>query len=250
MADHVSMDLEQALISGNLSRIRRLYRAAPHAFDAGVMLRAGELGHWHIVSFLVMEGGPHLAVNHINRNLNTRSYRFESFDGRCSCETHCEAGCSNLEALILCTKRNCSAGPACGNRFKDELPTERFMGDHGIGLRAGVDIARGQFIIEYVGEMRSYDQLINRNYALRVKARQLSGPERTVYIDAYRAGNNSRFVNHSCEDHNCVMQEFVYKRTRRMGLFAARNIRVGDELRFQYAPRDELPFVCKCASCG
>jgi histone-lysine N-methyltransferase SETD2 len=68
------------------------------------------------------------------------------------------------------------------------------------------DVKKGQFIIEYVGEV-----LDDKHYQKRMM--QYDG-ERHYYflslaanqtIDASRRGNNARFINHSCNP-NCQLQ--------------------------------------------
>ena len=52
-------------------------------------------------------------------------------------------------------------------------------------------------------------------------------------IDAYPKGNQSRFMNHSC-DPNCDTQKWTVNGEIRVGLFANRDIEAGSDLVFNY----------------
>jgi len=101
----------------------------------------------------------------------------------------------------------------------------------GLGAFATRSIARGSRIIQYTGE---------RITPAEADARYEGGPSRhplvllftvdsRTVIDAAVDGNEARFINHSCEP-NC---EAVTER-RRIWIFAARYIRRGEELTYDY----------------
>ena len=52
-------------------------------------------------------------------------------------------------------------------------------------------------------------------------------------IDAGQKGALSRFINHSCSP-NCETQKWIVKGFRRIGIFAIKNIKKGEELTFDY----------------
>lgn len=54
-----------------------------------------------------------------------------------------------------------------------------------------------------------------------------------VFIDATKKGNLGRFCNHSCNP-NCYVDKWVVGDKLRMGIFAKRGIRAGEELVFNY----------------
>ena len=56
---------------------------------------------------------------------------------------------------------------------------------------------------------------------------------RGATIDATRKGQISRFINHSCEP-NCETQKWTVNGLVRIGFFATRDIRVGEEITFDY----------------
>ncbi|GIY63172.1 histone-lysine N-methyltransferase SETD2 [Caerostris extrusa] len=52
-------------------------------------------------------------------------------------------------------------------------------------------------------------------------------------LDAANKGNLSRFMNHSC-DPNCETQKWTVNGNLRIGFFAKRDIKAGEELTFDY----------------
>ncbi|GIY23184.1 histone-lysine N-methyltransferase NSD3 [Caerostris extrusa] len=57
-------------------------------------------------------------------------------------------------------------------------------------------------------------------------------------------GNNSRFINHSCNP-NCEMQKWEVNGDSRIGIFAIQDIPSGDELTFNYQS-NEFKQKCYC----
>lgn len=99
--------------------------------------------------------------------------------------------------------------------FKESPFTIKPTGCKGYGLFATKEIQCGELIIEYVGEMiRSSDasQRIQKyrkegrrdNYLLEVREHYANVTIHTC-IDATMYGNESRFINHSC-DPNCSIE--------------------------------------------
>ncbi len=107
----------------------------------------------------------------------------------------------------------------------------RRSGVHGKGVFALVDIAEGETIIEYVGEVISWPE------AQRRHPHDPTDPNHTFYfhidedhvIDALFGGNSSRWINHSC-DANCEADE----QEGRIFIKARRNIKAGEELNYDY----------------
>lgn len=106
----------------------------------------------------------------------------------------------------------------------------------GYGLRTNQPLKNGDFIFEYIGEvipegtfrkrMRQYDvEGIKHFYFM-----SLSKGE---FVDATKKGNLGRFCNHSCNP-NCYVDKWVVGDKLRMGIFAERNIKPGEELVFNY----------------
>jgi histone-lysine N-methyltransferase SETD2 len=72
------------------------------------------------------------------------------------------------------------------------------------------------------------------------------------FIDATKKGNLGRFCNHSCNP-NCYVDKWVVGEKMRMGIFALREIRAGEELTFNYNVdrygADPQPCYCGEAEC-
>jgi SET domain-containing protein len=118
---------------------------------------------------------------------------------------------------------------------------------HGKGCYALEPIAEGAFIIEYTGELIPAAEAYRRE----------NDPARSgIYtfwtgdewaIDGYREGNAARFINHSCAP-NCDYRI----ESRRVLIYAARDIAAGEELSIDYsfgADGEIVPCVCGAPGC-
>ena len=118
----------------------------------------------------------------------------------------------------------------------------RRSGVHGKGVYATVDLAEGETLIEYVGEVISWPE------ALRRHPHDPSQPNHTFYftlddeyvIDGNDGGNRSRWINHSCEP-NCESDV----RGGKVFIRALRNIEIGEELNYDYSLVIEEPLTAK-----
>lgn len=164
--------------------------------------------------------------------------------------------------LIEC-KPNCKSADNCENRriqTGSKFTLERFVTEQkGLGIRTKEPIEAGDFIIEYVGEVMKREEFIkccslecanfdDKNYTADIGD--------GIFIDANCYGNESRFINHSC-DPNCEFQKWFVDGKVRMGIFAKKNIKSGEELSYNYnfflLDEDIDPIECKCGSancCG
>ncbi len=123
--------------------------------------------------------------------------------------------------------RPAEASPATRTR---RIQTRR-SGVHGQGVYAALDLAEGETLVEYTGEV------IDWNEALRRHPHDPTDPHHTFYfhidedhvIDAKVGGNSSRWINHSCAP-NCESE--VDK--GRVFVRALRNIEAGEELFYDY----------------
>ena len=131
----------------------------------------------------------------------------------------------------------------------------RRSGVHGKGVFALCDIPAGQEIIEYVGEIITWEQAQARH------PHDPKDPNHTFYfhvdedrvIDARVGGNSSRWINHSC-DPNCEADD----RNGRIFIRALRDIRSGEELHYdygliideRYTPRLKAEYPCWCGNAG
>ena len=113
---------------------------------------------------------------------------------------------------------------------------------HGKGVFALQDIAEGETLIEYVGEIISWDEAQDRH------PHDPNDPNHTFYfhvnedkvIDALHGGNSSRWINHSC-DPNCEADE----ENERIFIKALRNIKAGEELNYDYGLIIDEPYTKK-----
>ncbi len=118
----------------------------------------------------------------------------------------------------------------------------RRSGVHGKGVFALQDLAEGETIIEYVGEVITWDEAQDRH------PHDPNDPNHTFYfhvnedkvIDAQYGGNSSRWINHSC-DPNCEADE----ENDRIFIKALRNIKAGEELNYDYGLIIDEPYTKK-----
>lgn len=104
----------------------------------------------------------------------------------------------------------------------------------GFGAFAGENIKKGEYIIEYKGELISQEEAERRGieYDLRHHSFLFNYSKEHV-LDAARKGNKARFLNHA-EKSNCVTLYKFCSGNLKVGLFATRNIEAGEELFFNY----------------
>ena len=142
-----------------------------------------------------------------------------------------------------------SPSPTRGRR---RFQTRR-SGVHGKGVFALVDLAAGETLIEYEGEVISWRE------ALRRHPHDPLDPNHTFYfhiddkhvIDGKSGGNSSRWINHSCKP-NCEADE----NGGRVHILALRNIAAGEELFYdygliidaKYTPKLLADYPCWCGA--
>ncbi|PYE74259.1 SET domain-containing protein [Xylophilus ampelinus] len=138
--------------------------------------------------------------------------------------------------------------PVSGRRIQT-----RRSGVHGKGVFAVQDIAEGERIVEYVGEIIGWDEAQDRH------PHDPADPHHTFYfhidadrvIDAKYGGNSSRWINHSC-DPNCEADE----QAGRIFIRALRNIPAGEELNYdygliveeRYTRKLKAEYPCRCGA--
>ncbi|CAN7605256.1 hypothetical protein C8C95_1792 [Acidovorax sp. 99] len=138
--------------------------------------------------------------------------------------------------------------PAQGRRIQT-----RRSGVHGKGVFAVQDIAEGEVLVEYTGEVIGWQEAQDRHPHDPLQ------PNHTFYfhvdedhvIDAKFGGNSSRWINHSCNP-NCYADE----RDGRIFITALRNIKAGEELNYdygliieeRYTPKLKAEYPCWCGS--
>jgi hypothetical protein len=129
----------------------------------------------------------------------------------------------------------------------------RRSGVHGKGVYALVDIAPGETLIEYTGEIITWAEALERH------PHDPSDPNHTFYfhideervIDAKYGGNSARWINHSCKP-NCeadIEDGRVFIRSKRA-------IKAGEELFYDYGlvidepltPKLKAQYPCWCGA--
>jgi SET domain-containing protein len=107
---------------------------------------------------------------------------------------------------------------------------------HGWGGFAGERIERGDFIMEYKGEVISQDEAERRGIIYdKHRSSYIFEANMCECIDATRKGNKSRFFNHVRDENANVMPKIMkIDGEHRIGLFAKTTIEPGQELTFNY----------------
>ncbi|KAL2269698.1 hypothetical protein VTJ83DRAFT_1882 [Remersonia thermophila] len=128
---------------------------------------------------------------------------------------------------------------------------------HNWGLYAMENINKDDMIIEYVGEevrqqiaeLREHRYLksgIGSSYLFRID-------DNTV-IDATKKGGIARFINHSCMP-NCTAKIIKVEGSKRIVIYALRDIAQNEELTYDYkferelGSTDRIPCLCGTAAC-
>lgn len=150
-----------------------------------------------------------------------------------------DSDCINRATKIECTG-DCGCGPECQNqRFQQRqyanvtvIQTEK----KGYGLRADTDLRPHDFIFEYIGEVINEANFRRRTIQYNdegIKHFYFMSLTKNEFVDATKKGNLGRFCNHSCNP-NCYVDKWVVGDKLRMGVFAERTIKAGEELVFNY----------------
>ena len=129
----------------------------------------------------------------------------------------------------------------------------RRSGIHGKGVFAMRPIAKGEIVIEYIGEVITWKE------ALRRHPHNPADPDHTFYfhvddkhvIDGKHIGNSAKWINHACAG-NCEAEEI----DGRIFVRALRAIKAGEELSYDYGlvlegrhtPKVKKQFECRCGS--
>eukprot|EP01133_Synstelium_polycarpum_P015724 gene15724-18683_t len=121
---------------------------------------------------------------------------------------------------------------------------------HSLGAFATKHIVRGEFIIEYVGE------IIRQKLAdVREKRYQREGLDcfmfkldSDIIVDATKRGNRARFANHSC-DPSAKTKIIALDSSKKIVIVAKRDIELGEEITYDYRfPLEKMKIKCHCQS--
>ncbi|XP_060071280.1 histone-lysine N-methyltransferase NSD2-like [Ylistrum balloti] len=186
---------------------------------------------------------------------------------RCECRTDQENPCSSetdcLNRMLMyeCNPNVCPAGEKCQNQrfqkrsYPDSVPFKTAEG-RGWGLKTLVNIKKGQFVNEYVGDL--IDELevkkrIDDAHENNICNFYMLTLDKNRIIDAGPKGNLSRFMNHCCNP-NCETQKWTVNGDVRVGLFALNDIPAGSELTFNYnlecLGNDKTACCCGAPNCS
>ncbi|CAG9857685.1 unnamed protein product [Phyllotreta striolata] len=193
------------------------------------------------------------------RKIRSNIYNVKNSTGACepqpcNCKPTSNCGDDCINRLVFA---ECPSSHRCHNqkiqRHDWKPGLEKFMTESkGWGVRTKHSIKKGEFILEYVGEVVADQEFKERmggvyandthHYCLHLDG--------GLVIDGHRMGSDGRFVNHSC-DPNCEMQKWSVNGQFRMALFSLRDIDDGEELTYDYNFSLFNPAEgqeCKCGS--
>lgn len=157
---------------------------------------------------------------------------------------------NHIQLIVECGKA-CMCDDLCLNRVTQQprkFPLQIFKtsDSRGWGLKAKDRIPKDSFIIEYTGEVLNQEESIKRgevydqigqSYLFDLDFNE--DAEAVFTIDAFKSGNLSRLINHSCEP-NCKIwpvttlhqdSSKIYK----LCYFSTRLINEGEEITFDYS---------------
>ncbi|KAK7208054.1 hypothetical protein BZA70DRAFT_272803 [Myxozyma melibiosi] len=105
----------------------------------------------------------------------------------------------------------------------------------GWGLFIGEDMKQDEYLGEYKGESISQDEAERRGKIYDKRGVSfLFESTKEQCIDATRAGNKLRFINHSRQNPNCFARIVFVNGVHRIAFFARRRIKEGEELFIDY----------------
>lgn len=181
----------------------------------------------------------------------------------CECTEKCDENCFNRLLSIECCETKgysiCALGKKdCGNRVlqqkkyaESEIFREGFMG---FGLRAKSYTPKNTLVIEYIGEIIDQTETHRRMEEQRIlsphdKNFYIMWLDNGIFVDGKLKGNDSRYINHSC-DPNCELQRWVVNGLMRIGIFAIRDIQAGEPFSYDYQfdTNEDDVFKCFCGS--
>jgi len=118
----------------------------------------------------------------------------------------------------------------------------RRSGIAGWGVYASQPINKNKRIVTYEGEKINNKECLRRERKTMPKGEIWCFTLNRLYVrDAAVGGNVARFINHSCKP-NCyttVIGDTIW-------IIAARNIRKGEELTYDYSTDGEGSIPCRC----
>lgn len=186
----------------------------------------------------------------LERNeINHRERKEWEVDEVCNCTPdRIQGGCyDDHTCQFRGMRRQCSLScpnaqdGMCGNRvFRDASKHPKTKVDNagtkGLGLFADTAIKKDSFVIEYIGEVITEEELEKRKAEYEKEGlghsyfKVLGDGE---YIDPTKKGNDARYMNHS-DAPNCRGEKWDVDGEVCIGIFAETDIKAGEELTWHY----------------
>ncbi|CAJ0957789.1 unnamed protein product, partial [Mesorhabditis belari] len=137
------------------------------------------------------------------------------------------------------TKSGSKPPPSCTNVQLQRNQQKRLLVGvsdiAGWGCFVDENVKRGELISEYCGEVISVDECERRGRIYdRIGCSYIFKLNDEQAVDATRIGNSIRFANH-CDEPNCVPRVMIVNGMHRIGIYARKDIRAGDEIFFNYS---------------
>ena len=175
---------------------------------------------------------------------------------------------SNTEYTLPIYECNskCICDSSCVNRVTQKGGVEGLevfsTENRGLGLRTNKHIPTGIFVAEFVGEVvrvieakTRLEKLTERDPCFIIVLKEHAGDSKTFItcIDATLKGNESRFINHSCEPNLIMLPVRINSVVPHLCLFSGREIAGGEEVTYDYGGgSDVMPsqraVTCLCDS--
>ncbi|XP_071715192.1 histone-lysine N-methyltransferase ASHR3-like [Rutidosis leptorrhynchoides] len=193
---------------------------------------------------------------HIKRNIYlVKKKKVDNVDYSIGCRCCGSKSCNNC----ICSVQHISCSNACictGMCANSPFPIEKkvkvvMTNQCGWGLEALEFIPKGDYIIEYVGEVISDILREERLFEMEksgVTNTYMCAVKKDFTIDATLKGNAARFINHSC-DPNCILKKWDVKGELCLRIYAAKSIKPGEQLTYDYRLEHYGPEIeCHCGA--
>ncbi|XP_077238200.1 SET domain group 4 [Tasmannia lanceolata] len=193
---------------------------------------------WKDIMENKMEPTPYV---HIRRNVYLVKKKRDEGDDDVGCTncngSICSEDCVCRVQCISCSKA-CNCSGTCTNRpFRKEKKVKVVKTQFcGWGVVAVESFEKGDFVIEYIGEVIDDALCEQRLWDMKHRGDQnfyMCELRKDFTIDATFKGNTARFLNHSC-DPNCKLEKWQVDGETRVGVFASQSIKSGDPLTYDY----------------
>ena len=127
---------------------------------------------------------------------------------------------------------------------KKNLDTVKIKrGLSGLGLFANTTFSKGDYIIEYTGELISQDEANERG------GKYLFSISKNTVIDGKSRSNIARYINHSCKPNAYAELD---EEAEKISIYAKKKIAPDEEITYHYGKEyfeDMIGNACKCSFC-